>query len=79
MVGELRSLHCEKVGVRVRVTGRERWRPGELGSVREGEAMQVVMFSPSTERVDLSRLWVVVLDSDTKAYSLSSPLRAPSR
>ena len=71
VVGESRSLLCDEVGMRVAVTRRGRWRLDELG---EGGVTQVVLFPPSTERVVLSRLCVVVLDS-----GISSPLRAPSR
>ena len=81
-VGESRSLLCDEVGVRVTVMGWGRWRLGELGSVHECGATQVVMFPPSTERVDLSRPWAVlgpVIPSGMKEYDLSSPLRAPSR
>lgn len=78
VVGESRSLLRDKVGMRLAVTGRGWWQLDELGSVHEGGATQVVKFPPSTERQVC-----VVLDSGIpdgmKAYSLSSPFRAPSR
>ena len=78
VVGESRSLFRDKVGMRLAVTGRGRWQLGELGSVHEGGATQVVKFPPSTER----QVWVVLdsgISDGMKAYSLSSHFRAPSR
>jgi hypothetical protein len=80
VVGESRSLLCEKGRRWVVVTRLGRWLLGELGTVDEGEATQVVMFSASTRMVELSRLWVDSgIHGDVKEYSLSSPFRASSR
>jgi hypothetical protein len=80
VVGESRSLLCEKGRLWVVVTRRGRWLLGELGAVDEGEAAQVMMLSTGTGMVELSRLREDSgIHGDVKEYSLSSPLRASSR
>ena len=75
-VGES-SLICEKGTMWMLVTRRGRLLLGELGTVDEGEATPVVMFSASSGMV---RLWVDSgVHGDVKEYTLSSALRASSR